>query len=60
MRSGIRGGFEERGRSERAAKEWIASEAGYGEGPTENYKLYVVPNRPSKIIPARPRAIMNM
>ena len=29
-------------------------------GPTENYKLCVVPNRPSKIIPARPEAIMNM
>lgn len=26
----------------------------------ENYKLYVVPNRPSKIIPAHPAAIMNM
>ena len=28
--------------------------------PPENYKLYVVPNRPSKIIPAQPAAIMNM
>lgn len=30
------------------------------ERPPENYKLYVVPNRPSKIIPAHPAAIMNM
>lgn len=30
------------------------------ERPLENYKLYVVPNRPSKIIPAHPAAIMNM
>jgi len=30
------------------------------EKPPENYKLYVVPNRPSKIIPAHPAAIMNM
>lgn len=30
------------------------------ERPPENYKLYVVPNRPSKIIPVHPAAIMNM
>lgn len=30
------------------------------ERPLENYKLHVVPNRPSKIIPAHPAAIMNM
>lgn len=37
----------------------IEGERGEGKLP-ENYKLYVVPNRPSEIIPAHPAAIMNM
>lgn len=48
----------EKGGRKRGAKR--KSKEGQSMGPPENYKLYVVPNRPSKIIPAQPAAIMNM
>lgn len=49
----------EKGGRKRGAKRRKSKE-GQSMGPPENYKLYVVPNRPSKIIPAQPAAIMNM
>lgn len=57
-----RGRVRERGKKvepKRTTKTWKSKE-GQRMGPPENYKLYVVPNRPSEIIPAHPPAIMNM
>lgn len=48
------------GREKRARAEKGRSSPRERERLLENYKLYVVPNRPSKIIPAHPAAIMNM
>lgn len=53
------GDTTERTRETRESKEGGSSPR-ERERPLENYKLYVVPNRPSKIIPAHPAAIMNM
>lgn len=50
---------EKQGSEKDETKTWKSKE-GQSMGPPENYKLYVVPNRPSKIIPAQPAAIMNM
>jgi len=47
------------GRGRKESREGHGRETGRERLP-ENYKLYVVPNRPSKIIPAHPAAIMNM
>lgn len=53
---------DERGDSMEQTRETVkgGSRPREREKPPENYKLYVVPNRPSKIIPAHPAAIMNM
>lgn len=52
---------EEGGRErEREARDRDREGKGERERSLENYKLYVVPNRPSKIIPVHPAAIMNM